>query len=172
MTTDTDVRQSVRASRGRGRGRVAVPELEEALEEPEVEEDLEGEEELDEELGAEEALEEAEEEAAAEEEEEEDEAQLGTARLAEETEEEEQEEAEAALDELLRLQLTGTAPEEAVLFEDEEVEARARPTDDGVQPRAADEFVCHGCFLVKSRTQLADSERSLCRDCADDARVR
>jgi hypothetical protein len=105
-----------------------------------------------------------------EEAEEEDEAQLGTARLAEETEE--QEEAEAALDELLRRQLTGTAPEEAVLFEDEEVGARARPADDGVQPRAVDEFVCHGCFLVKSRTQLAEPERSLCRDCADDARVR
>ncbi len=83
-----------------------------------------------------------------------------------------QEDLDEALDELLRLQLTGIAPEEAVLFEDDEGEARARPTDDdGVRPRTAGEFVCHGCFLVKSRAQLADSERSLCRDCSDDAGV-
>ena len=27
------------------------------------------------------------------------------------------------------------------------------------------EFVCKGCFLVKARSQLADAERILCRDC-------
>jgi hypothetical protein len=28
------------------------------------------------------------------------------------------------------------------------------------------EFVCRGCFLVRSRTQLADTDAGLCRDCA------
>jgi Domain of unknown function (DUF4193) len=27
------------------------------------------------------------------------------------------------------------------------------------------EFVCKRCFLVKARSQLADAERMLCRDC-------
>ena len=27
------------------------------------------------------------------------------------------------------------------------------------------EFVCQRCYLVKARSQLADAERSLCRDC-------
>ncbi|MGH2747973.1 MAG: DUF4193 family protein [Actinomycetota bacterium] len=28
-----------------------------------------------------------------------------------------------------------------------------------------EEFVCRGCYLVKSKWQLADKERGLCRDC-------
>ena len=28
------------------------------------------------------------------------------------------------------------------------------------------EFVCRSCYLVKARSQLADPERTLCRDCA------
>ncbi len=165
MTTDTHVRDAVRT----GRGRVAPPGLEEAeLEEAELEEA-----ELEEAELEEAELEEAElEEGVAEEEE----PSLAAARLTEEEEEAEEEqeeaEAEAGLDELLRLQLAGGAPEEPVLFEDEEVEARVRPADEDVRPRAADEFVCRGCFLVKSQSQLADAERSLCRDCADDAGAR
>lgn len=31
--------------------------------------------------------------------------------------------------------------------------------------KSRQEFVCRRCFLVKSRTQLADRERQLCRDC-------
>lgn len=28
-----------------------------------------------------------------------------------------------------------------------------------------EEFVCQRCYLVKARSQLADAERTLCRDC-------
>lgn len=31
--------------------------------------------------------------------------------------------------------------------------------------RDKEEFVCRGCYLVKSKWQLADKERGLCRDC-------
>lgn len=34
-----------------------------------------------------------------------------------------------------------------------------------VQIRARHEFVCNRCHLVKARSQLADHERGLCRDC-------
>lgn len=32
-------------------------------------------------------------------------------------------------------------------------------------PKQANEFVCSHCHLVKHQSQLADSERQLCRDC-------
>lgn len=35
-----------------------------------------------------------------------------------------------------------------------------------VLPMQANEFLCKQCFLVKHRTQLADRELELCRDCA------
>lgn len=35
-----------------------------------------------------------------------------------------------------------------------------------VAPCRANEFVCRGCFLVRSRVQLADAPRQLCRDCS------
>jgi hypothetical protein len=34
-----------------------------------------------------------------------------------------------------------------------------------VLPKQPGEFVCRSCFLVKSRTQLADKKHLLCRDC-------
>ena len=40
-----------------------------------------------------------------------------------------------------------------------ELRTRAEPVKD------AQEFVCARCHLVKSRSQLADTERRLCRDC-------
>ena len=35
-----------------------------------------------------------------------------------------------------------------------------------VLPRQADEFTCSRCFLVHHRSQLADPEARLCRECA------
>ncbi|WP_250286775.1 MULTISPECIES: DUF4193 domain-containing protein [unclassified Frankia] len=35
-----------------------------------------------------------------------------------------------------------------------------------VLPRQADEFTCTSCFLVHHRSQLADSRRMICADCA------
>jgi hypothetical protein len=36
----------------------------------------------------------------------------------------------------------------------------------GVSPCRADEFVCSSCYLVRSRTQLADRQKEMCRDCS------
>ena len=35
-----------------------------------------------------------------------------------------------------------------------------------VLPKRQDEFVCRSCFLVKHRSQLVDSGRQVCLDCA------
>src|SRR3954463_9478867 len=35
-----------------------------------------------------------------------------------------------------------------------------------VKPRQDDEFTCMSCFLVHHRSQLADSDKMICRDCA------
>lgn len=35
-----------------------------------------------------------------------------------------------------------------------------------VKPQQTSEFTCRNCFLVKSKSQLADRKRMLCRDCA------
>jgi len=35
-----------------------------------------------------------------------------------------------------------------------------------VRPRQDDEFTCMSCFLVHHRSQLADSKRMICKDCA------
>jgi hypothetical protein len=43
---------------------------------------------------------------------------------------------------------------------DEPVEGSGR-----IQPRRASEFHCSSCFLLLPRSQLADEERMLCRDC-------
>jgi len=43
---------------------------------------------------------------------------------------------------------------------DEPVEGSGR-----IQPRRASEFHCASCFLLLPRSQLADEERMLCRDC-------
>jgi len=59
-------------------------------------------------------------------------------------------------------------------LEDEEEEAEEEEPDvdergDGparIVPRRPGEFLCASCFLVLPRSQLADSKRMLCRDCA------
>lgn len=35
-----------------------------------------------------------------------------------------------------------------------------------VEPEQADEFTCHGCFLVRHHSQLVDADQALCLDCA------
>lgn len=35
-----------------------------------------------------------------------------------------------------------------------------------VVPRQDDEFVCTRCYLIHHRSQLADTTRQICRDCA------
>ncbi len=35
-----------------------------------------------------------------------------------------------------------------------------------VLPKQSDEFTCTSCFLVHHRSQLADADRVICRDCA------
>src|SRR6266567_786905 len=59
-------------------------------------------------------------------------------------------------------------------IDDEEEEAEEEEPDvdergDGparIVPRRPGEFLCASCFLVLPRSQLADSKRMLCRDCA------
>jgi len=52
-------------------------------------------------------------------------------------------------------------------LEEDDVDADDRvdgPTR--IVPRRPGEFLCASCFLVLPRSQLADSKRMLCRDCA------
>jgi hypothetical protein len=35
-----------------------------------------------------------------------------------------------------------------------------------VLPRQSDEFTCSSCFLVHHRSQLADADAMICKDCA------
>ncbi|MHB8190065.1 MAG: hypothetical protein ACYDHP_06540 [Ferrimicrobium sp.] len=80
---------------------------------------------------------------------------------ADDEEEADDDEVESALDDILRERFVGV-----------EIE----PDDDGeaeesgdtlvrVRPRQPGEFVCQSCFLLKSMTQLADTEKMFCRDC-------
>lgn len=45
-----------------------------------------------------------------------------------------------------------------------EVEDKSELTE-SVLPKQDDEFRCHSCRLLKKVSQMADEERSLCRDC-------
>src|SRR5215213_49468 len=40
-----------------------------------------------------------------------------------------------------------------------------------VRPRQEDEFTCMSCFLVHHRSQLADADNMICRDCAGPRRA-
>jgi len=78
------------------------------------------------------------------------------------------EEVESSLEELLAKKEDRKPSEE----EDDESmldvtrEERLEPLAVKVVPQQATEFVCKNCYLVKHRSQLADRERMLCRDCA------
>lgn len=119
-------------------------ELEELDEEHLAEEDLEEEADLEEDV---EVLEEEEDIAVLEE------------------EEPDSDEVEATLDQILEERVgvrAGLEEEEDEDF-DEPVEDRAASI--GVSPKRPGEFTCRSCFLVKHRSQLADTKRVLCRDC-------
>ena len=75
---------------------------------------------------------------------------------------------ESSLEELLAKREGGAAEEEE---EDDSMLAigrdeRLEPLAVKVIPPTDKEFVCKNCHLVKHRSQLADRERTLCRDCA------
>lgn len=53
----------------------------------------------------------------------------------------------------------------AVLPDEPEVRAPIEPLARIIPVKDRKEFVCRSCYLVKARTQLADAERQLCRDC-------
>jgi hypothetical protein len=78
----------------------------------------------------------------------------------EDDEDEEDEEVESALDDILRERFVVSDLDDEPAEGDGESDALTR-----VRPRQPDEFVCQSCFLVKSMTQLADSEKMFCRDC-------
>ncbi len=98
--------------------------------------------------------------------------------LPEPPDEDEEEDGDASLDEILadrgsakRSAVTGDADDD----EDEDLMAVLAPDRDlpmlGPLPERVDpikdrqEFVCNRCHLVKLKSQLADADRGLCRDC-------
>jgi hypothetical protein len=93
---------------------------------------------------------------------------------AEDDDDDEDDEDDEALDELeaeeLEMLTDDEASETLVVDEAQELRAIRRAEiameGEGGGERAADEFLCQGCFLVLKRSQLADKKRSLCRDCA------
>ena len=81
---------------------------------------------------------------------------------------------ETSLDRLIaqrdaRRRRTGDEDDDAdflALASEPETLLRGEPLPERVEPIAAHrEFVCRRCFLVKRRSQLADADRMLCRDC-------
>jgi hypothetical protein len=71
---------------------------------------------------------------------------------------------EADLDTILKDRIAAADDEE----EDEEgevVDVDDRGDTNKIQPRRPGEFVCQSCFLLKPRSQLADSKRKFCADC-------
>ena len=77
-------------------------------------------------------------------------------------------EVESSLEELLAKREPRPAEEED---EDDSIMAlgrdeRLEPLAVKVVPPSDKEFVCKNCHLVKHRSQLANKERMLCRDCA------
>jgi Domain of unknown function (DUF4193) len=87
----------------------------------------------------------------------------------EDDEEDDGDDVEASLDVILKSRLVVSESDEEEDEEDEEDE-EAEGDERGeiatrVLPKQPGEFVCQSCFLVKHRSQLADPERQLCRDC-------
>jgi hypothetical protein len=78
----------------------------------------------------------------------------------------------ASLDELLAQRAASRRSSDE--DDDEEILAlvseRDEPVRDSINPRVIpikdrQEFVCERCHLVKAKSQLADPQRGLCRDC-------
>ncbi len=94
------------------------------------------------------------------------------ARTTPSSDEDEDDSDETSLDELLAQRAARKAPEESDDSDDimtlaSEDESKVRePLPSRVIPvRNREEFVCSRCHLVKRRSQLADAEKVLCRDC-------
>ncbi len=83
---------------------------------------------------------------------------------------EDESEEETSLDEIIAKKASeddaeDEAEDESVLtLEPEERVGGTLPSN--VKPQQSSEFTCRNCFLVKSKSQLADRKRMLCRDCA------
>jgi len=90
---------------------------------------------------------------------------VSTVPVVEEGEEDEEEvddeDVEASLDEILKERLVVEEEEDEEVLE---LEDRSEVSE-RVLPKQPDEFVCQSCFLVKHSSQLADPEKTLCRDC-------
>jgi hypothetical protein len=71
---------------------------------------------------------------------------------------------EADLDTILKDRIAAADDEEED-EEDEVVDVDDRGDTNKIQPRRPGEFVCQSCFLLKPRSQLADSKRKFCADC-------
>ena len=57
-------------------------------------------------------------------------------------------------------------PDELIALAPQRPDPASDPLPTKVVPiRARSEFVCNRCHLVKARSQLADYDRKLCRDC-------
>lgn len=88
----------------------------------------------------------------------------------EEAEDEAEPEEEESLDELIAKKSSeddaqDDSEDDTVLtLEPEERVGGSLPSN--VKPQQSSEFTCRNCFLVKSKSQLADRKRMLCRDCA------
>ena len=80
---------------------------------------------------------------------------------------------EASLEELLSQRAAARKPADVSEEEDdimslasERDTVTSEPITPGVTPiKDRHEFVCNNCRLVKKRSQLADADRALCRDC-------
>jgi hypothetical protein len=74
---------------------------------------------------------------------------------------------EEPLDVLLKERVAAaTLEDEEEEVEDLELDERGAEGTTKIVPRRPGEFLCSSCFLVLPRSQLADEERMLCRDCA------
>lgn len=97
------------------------------------------------------------------------------AELAAANDEDEDEEDEASLDQLLSQRAAARRGSDdsdedgddiMALSSEKEPRGTAEvPLSRVVPVKDREEFVCQRCYLVKARSQLADAERTLCRDC-------
>jgi hypothetical protein len=98
-----------------------------------------------------------------------DEEEAGSEPAAAATPDSENGEVESSLEELLAKREGRPAEEEEEDDDDSMLsvgrDERLEPLAVKVVPPTDKEFVCSNCHLVKHRSQLADRERSLCRDC-------
>ena len=97
------------------------------------------------------------------------------AELAAAGDEDEDEEDEASLDQLLSQRAAARRGSDDSDEDDDDIMALASekeprgtaevPLSRVIPVKDREEFVCQRCYLVKARSQLADAERTLCRDC-------